>query len=391
MGCRVLLLVLDSVGIGALPDADRYGDRGSNTLANVARAAGGLSLPVLEGLGLGNILQVQGVKEAEPPGGCYGRMAEASPGKDTITGHWEMAGIILHEPFQTFPQGFPDQVIVEFGRRIGRKVLGNVVASGTEIIEHLGPEHMRTGKPIVYTSADSVFQVAAHEGIIPPAELYEICLVARELMTGRHKVGRIIARPFVGQAGSFRRTANRRDFALEPESDTVLDLLVAAGREVVGIGKIRDIFAGRGVTRSHKTRDNAHGLELMEQIARSGAGDLVFANLVDFDSVYGHRNNAAGYALALEEADSGIGRVMEAMQPGDVLIITADHGCDPTHPGTDHTREYVPLLAWTPGMKRGNDLGTRRTFADVAATIAQLLAVDYNGPGTSFAGYLGEV
>lgn len=385
---RVLLLVLDSVGIGALPDADRYGDEGSNTLANVAREAGGLKLPVLEELGLANILPVQGLKEVDPPRGCYGRMAEASPGKDTITGHWEMAGIILHEPFQTYPRGFPPDLISRFSRRIGRDVLGNVVASGTEIIKQLGPEHMRTGKPIVYTSADSVFQVAAHEEVIPPAQLYAICRTARELMTGRHKVARIIARPFVGQEGNYRRTANRRDFSLEPEADTILDLLVAAGKEVVGIGKIKDIFAGRGISESHKSRDNAHGFKLLEQITASGAGDLVFTNLVDFDSLYGHRNDARGYARALEKADAGISRVMKVMKKRDTLIITADHGCDPTHPGTDHTREYVPLIAWRPGLNRGSDLGTRRAFADVAATIAELLAVEFS-VGTSFAGYLG--
>ncbi len=391
MDRRVLLLVLDSVGVGAMPDADRYGDEGSNTLGNVARAVRGLKMPVLESLGLANIIPVEGLKPVEPSRACYGRMAEASPGKDTITGHWEMAGIILDQPFQTYPHGFPEYVIEEFSKRIGRGVLGNEVASGTEIIKRLGAEHMDTAKPIVYTSADSVFQIAAHEEIISLEDLYEMCREARELLCGRDKVGRIIARPFVGSPGDFKRTANRRDFSLEPPSDTILDLLVADGREVIGIGKIKDIYAGRGVTTSHKTQDNAHGLELLKEITTSGSGDLIFTNLVDFDSSYGHRNDAKGYARALEAADAGIGRVLNVMHDKDVIIITADHGCDPTHPGSDHTREYVPLLVWTPGMARGSDLGTRRTFADVAATLGQLLKVDYQGPGTSFAGYLGDV
>ncbi len=388
---RVVLLVLDSVGVGAMPDADRYGDEGSNTLGNVARVVGGLNMPVLERLGLGNIIPVEGLTPANPPKACYGRMAEASPGKDTITGHWEMAGIILDQPFKTYPHGFPERVIEQFSKLIDRGVLGNEVASGTEIIDRLGAEHMETAKPIVYTSADSVFQIAAHEEIISLDELYDMCQKARELLSGRDKVGRVIARPFVGKPGEFKRTPNRRDFSLEPPTDTILDLLVAADWAVIGIGKIKDIYAGRGVTTSHKTRDNAHGLEMLKDVVVAGQGDLIFVNLVDFDSAYGHRNNPEGYARALEAADQGIGRVLEAMSKNDVIIITADHGCDPTHPGSDHTREYVPLLVWHPCMRKGSDLGTRRTFADVAATLADIFAVDYQGPGTSFAGYLGEV
>ena len=382
---RVLLLVLDSVGIGALPDAAKYGDEGSNTLGNVAKAVGGLNLPTLERLGLANIVAVAGLAPAAAPQGCYGRMAEAADGKDTITGHWEMAGIIVSEPFRTYPDGFPKQIIDEFGRRINRGVLGNYAASGTEIIAVLGEEHMRTGKPIVYTSADSVFQIAAHEEIIPLPELDKICQTARELLYGEHKVARVIARPFLGQPGSFVRTANRRDYALEPEGETVLDALTANGKKVIGIGKIKDIFAGRGVAVSYKTKDNLHGVETVAEVMSGDDGDLIFANLVDFDMLFGHRNNPQGYAQALEQVDGGIGRIIEVMKPSDVLIITADHGCDPTFPGTDHTREYVPLLVYGRGLKQGVNLGTRKTFADIAATVAQLLAVDYDSPGTSFA------
>ncbi|HOB35454.1 MAG: phosphopentomutase [Firmicutes bacterium] len=381
---RVLLVVLDSVGIGALPDADQYGDAGSNTLGHTARTVGQLKLPVLEKLGLANILDVSGLKAQDEPLGCYGRMAEAAQGKDTITGHWELAGVIVSEPFRTYPRGFPAGLIEQFTRRIGRGILGNVAASGTEIIARLGKEHMETGKPIVYTSADSVFQIAAHEEVIPLAELYAICQTARELLHGEYKVARVIARPFIGVPGAFQRTANRRDFALEPEGQTVLDALAQNGREVVGIGKIHDIFSGRGIARSYKTRSNQHGIEILLDVTERGEGDLVFTNLVDFDMLYGHRNDAPGYARALEEADRGLGRVMAAMGNDDVLIVTADHGCDPTFPGTDHTREYVPLLVYGERIKRGVNLGTRQTFADVAAAVAEMLAVEYKCPGTSF-------
>ena len=382
---RILLLVLDSVGIGALPDAEKYGDAGSNTLGNVARALGGLALPVLEELGLANITEVSGLSPAENPKASYGRMAEAADGKDTITGHWEMAGVIVSEPFRTYPVGFPAELIQEFSRRIGRQILGNFAASGTEIIESLGREHMDTGRPIVYTSADSVFQIAAHEEIIPLEEQYRICEIARELLHGDYKVARVIARPFIGQPSAFTRTANRRDYALEPESPTVLDALKEQGKTVISVGKIMDIFSGRGIAEGHKTRDNGHGIDTILEVMAQGRGDLIFANLVDFDMLFGHRNNALGYARALEEVDAGIGRIIRAMDARDVLIITADHGCDPTFPGTDHTREYVPLLIFGRSLKSGVNLGTRRTFADVAATLADLLDIDYTCPGTSFA------
>lgn len=381
---RVLLIVLDSVGIGALPDAGQYGDEGSNTLGNVAKAVGGLSLPVLEGMGLANIVEVSGLSPMESPLANYGKMAEAAPGKDTITGHWEMAGVIISEPFRTYPRGFPPALIDGFSRRIGRGVLGNVVASGTEIIDALGREHMATGKPIVYTSADSVFQVAAHEEVIPLEEQYGICQVARELLLGEDKVARVIARPFLGEPGAFVRTGNRRDYALEPERPTVLDALAEQGRTVISVGKIWDIFSGRGIAQAHKTLDNRHGIETILAVLAGGKGDLIFANLVDFDMLFGHRNNAQGYARALEEVDAGLGRVVRAMAADDILIITADHGCDPTFPGTDHTREYVPLLVYGPGLKAGVNLGTRPTFADIAATLADLLGIVYTGPGVSF-------
>lgn len=378
-------MVLDSVGIGALPDAGDYGDEGSNTLANVAKAVGGLYLPVLAGLGLGNIAEFLGVAPAARPQGGYGRMAEAAPGKDTITGHWEMAGVVISEPFRTYPQGFPNDLILEFSRRICRRVLGNCVASGTEIIQALGQEHMETGRPIVYTSADSVFQIAAHEEVIPLAELYRICGVARELLLGDYKIARVIARPFIGQPGAFQRTANRRDYALVPEKPTVLDHLAAQGKKVVGVGKIWDIFSGRGIAESHKTRDNRQGIETILAAMATAAADLIFANLVDFDMLFGHRNNAVGYARALEEVDEGLGQIVAAMGKEDILIVTADHGCDPTFPGTDHTREYVPLLVYGPNLKAGVNLGTRKTFADIAATLAEMLAIEYAGPGHSCA------
>lgn len=387
---RVLLLILDSVGVGALPDADFYGDAGSNTLGNVARALGGLRLPNLEQLGLGHIVSAPGISKIPRPKGAYGKMAEAAPGKDTITGHWELAGVIVPEPFKTYPEGFPPEIMDRFEEAIGRGTLGNFAASGTEIIDLLGPEHMVSRKPIVYTSADSVFQIAAHEEVIPLEEQYRICQVARELMRGEYNIARIIARPFVGSPGDFRRTANRRDYAVEPHRPTILDQLTNAGRKVIGVGKIKDIFAGRGVTESHKTQDNQHGMQVFAELTQAGAGDLIFVNLVDFDMVYGHRNNAAGYGKALEEADAALGEILSRMQDCDILIVTADHGCDPTHPGTDHTREYVPLLVAGKQVRAGTDLGVRATFADVAATIGQLLQIDYVGAGTSFAGEILE-
>ena len=385
---RVILIVLDSVGCGDAPDAAEYGDEGSNTLANTARAVGGLNLPHLGRLGLGHVTPIQGVPPAESPAGAYGRLTEVSAGKDTTTGHWELAGVVLSQPFPTYPNGFPAELIAEFERRIGRGTLGNYPASGTVIIQELGEEHMRTGKPIVYTSADSVFQVAAHEEVIPVEELYRICQIARELLVGEHGVGRVIARPFIGRPGNFTRTERRRDFSLSPPRDTILDVLKAAGRQVMGVGKIEDIFAHRGLTQSNHTGNNMDGVDaILEFMAADGEG-LIFANLVDFDMLYGHRNNPRGYADALEAFDARLPQIEAALSEEDVLMITADHGNDPTTPSTDHSRERVPILVTGPNLRRNVNLGTRDSFADVAATIADLLGVTWEGPGQSFASAL---
>jgi phosphopentomutase len=378
---RVILLVIDSAGIGELPDAAVYGDEGSNTIGNIAREVG-LSLPYLRSLGLGRVVALGG--EDPPPRGAYGRMAEASAGKDSVTGHWEMAGVVLDRPFPTFPHGFPADVIAEFERRIGRATLGNVVASGTEIIERLGDEHVRTGKPIVYTSADSVFQIAAHEEVIPIAEQYRMCEAAFDLVGRGHGVGRVIARPFVGGTGAYRRTSNRHDYALEPTGVTLLDALTSAGQSVVTIGKVRDLFAGRGITRALPTVSDTDGLATLERTLGEVADGLVFVNLVDSDTLYGHRNDAAGYAANLERIDAGAARVADALGPGDLFVVTADHGNDPTTPSTDHSREHVPLLVAGRGVPAGRDLGTRATFADLGQTIADNFGVGPLAHGTSF-------
>nr|WP_190238872.1 phosphopentomutase [Pelotomaculum schinkii] len=380
---RVALVVLDSVGVGELPDAGKYGDTGSNTLCNIARSVGGLRLPNLAGLGLGNIIHIAGVPPAKKPAASFGRMAELSPGKDTTTGHWELSGLILERPFPVYPDGFPPELIRAYEERIGRKVLGNKVASGTAIIEELGEQHMATGLPIVYTSADSVFQIAAHEEIIPLEELYRICRIARELLTGEHAVGRVIARPFTGGPGNFKRTMNRHDFSLKPPGQTVLNLLKNNGIPVIAIGKIRDIFDGEGITDSIPTKGNTDGMEQIINMLKSVTGGLIFANLVDFDMLYGHRNNPRGYAEALEELDLRLPELLKLLREEDVLIITADHGCDPTTPSTDHSREYVPLLVYGKTLRGGIDLGVRETFADVAATIADSFGLKYSA-GTSF-------
>jgi phosphopentomutase len=380
---RLTLIVLDSVGIGELPDAERYGDRGSNTLANTARAVGGLNLPNLGRLGLGNILAIEGVPPVKQPLAAYGRMAEASAGKDTTTGHWEIAGLLLERPFPVYPHGFPPEIIEPFEKRIGRPVLGNRAASGTAIIEELGEEHIRTGYPIVYTSADSVFQIAAHEEVIPVDELYRMCRVARELLTGPHAVGRVIARPFVGTPGAFKRTDRRRDFSLPPPAPTVLDLLTQNGYPVLAVGKIEDIFAGRGITEAIHTKDNMDGVDRTIACMRRLERGLIFTNLVDFDMLYGHRNNPRGYAAALEAFDRRLPEILSAVRADEVLIITADHGCDPTTSSTDHSREYVPLLVYGPLVEPGVNLGTRSTFSDVAASVAEFFGLSYPR-GTSF-------
>lgn len=382
---RVVLLILDSVGVGELPDAAEYGDLGSATLPNVAKAVGGLHLPNLEGLGLGNIVPIQGVNSKDNCLAGWGKMAEKSPGKDTTTGHWEMMGIILQRPFPVYPNGFPDEIIDAFEQRIGRKVIGNKPASGTEIIQELGQEHMATGYPIVYTSADSVFQIAAHEEIISVDKLYNMCKIARKLLQGEHGVGRVIARPFLGSPGAFERTERRRDFSLPPIQPTLLDELQDAGYMVFGVGKIPDIFAGRGITRSFPAHGNAEVLEAvlvaMEELREPG---LIFANFVDFDMLWGHRNDSQGYASGLEALDSQLPMIIQKMAPKDLLIITADHGCDPTTPSTDHSREYVPLLVVGTDVSGCIPLGTRETFADVAASIAEFLGLRWEGAGTSF-------
>jgi phosphopentomutase len=381
---RIVILVLDGLGIGGAPDAAAYGDEGSDTLGNTARAAGGLRLPTLEALGLGAITEVVGVRPRDDHAAAVGAMREQSAGKDSTTGHWEMAGLVVPRPFPTYPNGFPAEVIDAFERAIGRPILGNVAASGTEILKTLGEAHLRTGAPIVYTSADSVFQIAAHEDLVPPERLYAWCRAAREILQGEHAVSRVIARPFVGQPGAFQRTDRRRDFSLPPAGATVLDALVAAGLVVVGVGKIDDLFAGRGLTRAVHTHDDMDGLTQTVTALRQLGRGLVFTNLVELDTVYGHRNNVAGYARHLEAIDTRLPALLEACEPDGLAIIAADHGNDPTTPSTDHSRERVPLLAWRPGLAPGRRLGLRGSFADVAATVAAALGVPWTGAGTSF-------
>jgi len=378
---RVILIVMDSVGAGELPDAGAYGDEGSNTLRNIARAVP-LAIPTLRALGLARIVDVGGAQPV--PIGAFGRMAERSPGKDSVTGHWEMAGLVLERPFSTFPDGFAPDIIEEFERRIGRRTLGNTVASGTVIIDQLGAEHMRTGAPIIYTSADSVFQIASHEDVVPIAEQYRHCEIAFDLVARPLGVGRVIARPFVGEPGRFARTANRRDFALEPFAPTLLDHVSAAGLPVVGIGKIEDLFARRGLSRAVHTTSDDHGMDVLEAEMTTTARGLLAINLVDFDSQFGHRNDVAGYAANLERFDARLPRVLSRLSPVDLLVVTADHGNDPTTPSTDHSREYVPLLVTGPTVSPGVDLGTRSSFADLGQTIAAALGVAPLANGASF-------
>ena len=383
---RTIVIVLDSVGIGELPDAAAYGDQGSDTLGSISRAMP-LRIPTLVSLGLDNLVPVLAGHE-RPTGtrarGAYGRMAEASAGKDSVTGHWEMMGIVLDQPFPTFPNGFSRDLIAEFERRIGRGTLGNVVASGTEIIDRLGPEHMATGKPIVYTSADSVFQIAAHEDVIPIAEQYRICDIAFDLVARGLGVGRIIARPFVGAPGSFKRTANRHDYALAPAGRTLLDHLTDRGIPVVAIGKIKDLFAGRGIGRAMPTASDSEGMDCVLDAMQDTGRGLIFANLVDFDTVYGHRNDVKGYGTNLERFDARLAALLPRLHPADLLVVTADHGNDPSTPSTDHSREYVPLLAGGARVRPGVDLGTRTTFADLGQTLAANFAVGPLAHGTSF-------
>ena len=367
---RVIWIVLDSVGIGEMPDAAAYGDAGSDTLGNLARLRP-MRLPNLCRLGLGNIKPLVGLPPDPSPGGAFGRCRLASPGKDTTTGHWEMAGIHLAKPFPLFPNGFPPEIMSAFEKRICRTAIGNRAASGTEIIKELGEQHMRTGSPIVYTSADSVFQVAAHEEVIPLAELYRICEIAREILRGPYEVGRVIARPFIGTPGAFERTANRHDLAVPPPAGMLLDQLSEAGRPVYGVGKIFDVFLGRGIGGHVKTKNNADGMARTLDAMNSEAEGLIYVNLVDFDQQYGHRNDVEGYAGALEQFDDWLPGFEARMNGRDLAIITADHGCDPTTPSTDHSREYVPVLAFGPEAKPGVPLGLRSTLSDLGQTVAE--------------------
>ena len=380
---RVNVIVLDSVGIGHLPDAEEFGDQGAATLPHIAEELGGLDLPNLEKLGLGNIRDIKGIDKVEEPQAAFGRMQEQSNGKDTTTGHWELAGLVSQNPFPTYPDGFPKKVMKQFHEAIGRDSLGNKPASGTVIIEELGAEHLSTAQPIVYTSADSVFQIAAHEEVISVEELYEMCKKAREILQGEHAVARVIARPFVGELGDFTRTANRKDFSLTPPQETILDKLKESGQDVLAVGKIENIFAGQGVTDAVHTKNNMDGVDKTLDYLNSDNQGLIFSNLVDFDQKYGHRRNPEGYAQALKNFDDRLPEIISALNDDDLLMIVADHGCDPTYAGTDHTREYVPLLVY--GAKAGINLGTRETFADVAASIAEILSVSGTGNGTSFA------
>ncbi len=387
---RVFVIVLDSLGVGALPDAESFGDAGTHTLDHIVEATGGLDAPRLVAMGLGNIAGVTRLPKAASPEASFGRCAEASPGKDTSTGHWEMMGCPLQDAFPTYPDGFPEEITSDFIRRAEVPgLLGNKAASGTTIITELGEEHIKTGKPIVYTSADSVFQVAAHETHFGLERLLAICRIARDILTP-YGIGRVIARPFVGEVGSFERTYNRRDYSLPPPSETTLDRLTAAGRKVVSVGKIDDIFAGRGLTKAIHTKGNQDGMRALTEVASELDGGFVFLNLIDFDMLYGHRRDAVGYGRAIEEFDVAYRRFEEELREGDLVMLCADHGNDPTHMvGTDHTREYIPLLATGPGVKGGVDLGTRSTFADIGATVEEALGLTPGGSGTSILAEIG--
>ncbi|MCX8130192.1 MAG: phosphopentomutase [Clostridia bacterium] len=381
---RAILIVMDSVGMGELPDAEKYGDIGSNTLGNISKSINDFELTNLEMLGLGNIDGMTGFRRKENPAGCYARMDEKSAGKDTTTGHWELAGLVLDKPFPVFPNGFPHELIDKFESAIGTKTIGNFAASGTEIIKQLGEQHVKTGYPIVYTSADSVFQIAAHEDVVPIERLYEMCEIARGILQGEYAVGRVIARPFNGPVGSFARTERRHDYSLKPLGKTVLDYACEKGKRVKAVGKIEDIFSKQGITDAVHTKNNMEGVDRTLQYMKDEFEGIIFTNLVDFDMVFGHRNNVEGYADALKEFDSRLPEILSALKDDDLLLITADHGCDPTTPSTDHSREYVPLLVYGKKIKQNINLGTRNTFADVAASIAEYLSLQAISNGSSF-------
>lgn len=384
MGKRVIWIVLDSVGMGELPDAKRFGDEGSNTLGNIAKTVG-LSVPNMRSLGLGNIDGMERIAPVASPAGCYGRLAELSDGKDTTTGHWEMTGVCSAQPFPTYPDGFPQEILEKFKKEAKVEgILGNCAASGTEIIKRLGAEHVRTGYPIVYTSADSVFQIACHKKVCPVDRLYKMCETARGILIGRNAVARVIARPFEGEEGSYVRTAERRDFSLKPPEDNLLNRMKEAGLMVAAVGKIEDIFAGEGITESVHTKDNRDGVEkTLSYMKKEGTG-LIFTNLVEFDMKWGHRNDVSGYAKGLEEFDAALPEILAALKEEDILILTADHGCDPTTPSTDHSREYVPVLVYGEKLWRNVNLGTGKTFADIGQTVAKLFGLKPLAIGESF-------
>lgn len=379
---KFTVIVLDSVGVGELPDAAEFGDTGTNTLKHVNEFREGLKIPNLKELGIFNI-QGTGLPAVGQPKGCFGKAAELGKAKDTTNGHFEIAGLTVKTPFKVFGESFPPRIIEALEQRIGTKVIGNYPASGTEIIKVLGDEHVKTGYPIVYLSADSLMQIAMHEGIIPLERQYEICRIARELLSGDDTVSRVICRPFTGQSGNYYRTENRKDFSVDPPGETVLDLLSEKGKDVIGVGKIEDIFNRRGLTLINHTKNNREGIQATLEYLKNGFNGLLFVNLVDFDMLYGHRNNPEGYAEALEYFDSFVPDMMELMENEDILLITADHGCDPTTPGTDHTREYIPIVVWGKHLKVGQDIGTRDTFADIAATVAEYFGFEFPA-GTSF-------
>jgi phosphopentomutase len=381
---RAILIVLDSVGIGEMPDAHLYGDVGSHTLGNIAKAVKGMDIPNLESLGLANIEPILGVNPQGTPLGAFGKSAELSIGKDTVTGHWEMAGVILEKPLKTFPDGFSDEIMDLFEKKIGRKTLGNEVASGTEIIERLGDEHVKTGYPIIYTSADSVFQIAAHEDVIPVKELYRYCEIAREMLVGDWQVGRVIARPFTGESGHYARTSNRKDYSLDPFNKTILDYVKEDGQNVMCVGKIEDVFNKIGVTHAVHTKNNLEGVEETLNYMKQDLPGLIWSNLVDFDSKFGHRNDYKGYYNAIREFDEKLPAIMENLKDDDILIITADHGCDPTTASTDHSREYIPILVYGKHIKPGSTLGVRKTFSDIGKTVLDYLEIENELYGESF-------
>lgn len=381
---RVILFVLDSVGIGALPDSEKFGDIGVSTLGHIAKSTENFKIPNLKKLGIGNIDGVDYIEADASPIGAFGRSLEASNGKDTTTGHWEIAGLYIEQPFKTYPEGFPKYIIDEFEAKTGRKVLCNKPASGTVILEELGEEHVKTGNPIVYTSADSVFQIAAHEDVIPLDELYHMCQIARDMLMGEDQVARVIARPFIGEVGNFQRTSNRRDYSIKPFQKTVLDYAKEAGLKVKAVGKIVDIYDGEGITNDVHTKDNMDGVDKTLDYLKDDFNGILFTNLVDFDAKYGHRRDIPGYRQALEDLDSRLPELMNAMKKEDMLIIMADHGNDPSYKGTDHTREYIPLLIYGDEIKAGVNIGTRKTFADVAATVSDILGIKATPYGSSF-------